>query len=61
MIFFPTLHINATPHVKVDFVIAGQVYQTWSSAHAEIDLLITAAFSASSIINCYVKCSYFHH
>lgn len=30
MIFFflPTLHINAAPHVKVDFVIAGQVFQT---------------------------------
>lgn len=24
---FSTLHINVTPRVKVDFVIAGQVFQ----------------------------------
>lgn len=41
---FSTLHINVTPRVKVDFVIAGQVFQIWSSAHAEIASLITSAF-----------------
>ena len=34
---FSILLINITSHVKVDFVIAGQVFQTWSSAHTEID------------------------
>lgn len=55
---FSTLRINVTPCVKVDFVIAGQVFQIWSSARAEIASLITSAFECLSIINGCGKCWY---